>query len=329
MNPRNTIIFGNGIGMSVDSNYFQMKSGLHHVWNNTDLLSSEHKKLIQSVLPKATEESYPESEEMLNDLQKAISASELLSRYETKDAKWLNDHSREIVAVFKRFIHQVALYFQQSNLKLPSDFTNALSSYISTSKSHIAILNYDNLLYDVLCSNQILRGYSGTLIDGFTNNGFNIENLDRRDNVARLGWFLNLHGSPLFVDNMKHSGAYRDFLKADEKCHIVLTHVNHKPAVIETSHILNEYWKRLEIALSESQNIILFGYSGLDTHLNKIITKFYKKEKRVVIIEWEGAGDELDRQLFWIDALYLSSNFSLIRMENILSFQNWSQLFDN
>jgi len=75
---RSTIIFGNGLGMALDPDYFSLKSALYKVWNDTNLLSDAQKRLIQTALPGTSDEVYPEGEEQLNDLQVAIFASELL-----------------------------------------------------------------------------------------------------------------------------------------------------------------------------------------------------------------------------------------------------------
>lgn len=309
--------------MALDSNYFSLKTALHNIWNNSDLLTESHRKLIQSALPRTSNDSYPESEDMLDDLQIAIFASELLQAYESNDVEWLNESSREIVSTFKRFIHQVGLYFQHSNKKLPDEFVNGLCDYIVKTKSHIAVLNYDNLIYDALCSNKILNGWNGILVDGYYSNGFDPKNLNRiGQNIIEKGWFLNLHGSPLFVGNQKLSGARRVFLEPNEKCHIVLTHARHKPSVINNSLILSEYWNRLDRAFKESDVIFLFGCSGEDIHLNETISK-YSKKKDIVIVEWNGAGTSLERSTFWLDTLNWSAIPTVIGLDNVLEFSDW------
>jgi hypothetical protein len=322
MSDRSTIVFGNGLGMAIDPSYFQLKSALYNVWNDPDLLSDGQKKLIQTALPGTSDEVYPESEDQLNELQVAIFASELLKAYETEEAPWLNENSREIVAAFKKFIHQTSHYFHRSGKELPAKFLDPLVEYIKNSKSHVALLNYDNLLYDPLIRTKVMDGYSGTLIDGFLDD-FSPKNLDRYGNKHKtLSWFLHLHGSPLFVGNKKCGGASRAFLEAEEECHVVLTHVTHKPLVIQTSDILSEYWKRFDRALSESESIIVFGYSGLDTHLNEVIAKHGHKD--IAVIEWDGSGDYEQRLSFWKKAFDDAPNLNLIQKKNILEFNYWA-----
>jgi hypothetical protein len=326
MNKRATIIFGNGIGMSLNPQYFNLESGLKLVWDTTDLFTENHKKLIQSVLPNITDKIYPQSEESLGDLQKAIFASETLQAYETPEAEWLNKNSRELAVAFKKYIHDVGIYFQKSGEKLPEIFTDHLSEFIKKTKTHVGVLNYDNLIYEALIGSKVLDGFNGTLIDGFVGGKFSSKNLRRHDyKEKRLGWFLNLHGSPLFIDDRKVSSSFIHFLEPNYKSHIVLTHVNQKRVLISASPILNEYWIRLNQAIKESSHIILFGYSGEDIHLNDIISN-YSLEKKITIIEWSGSGSYIQRFHDWSDKLDWSTNIKLIQLDNILEFTDWDLL---
>lgn len=132
---------------------------------------------------------------------------------------------------------------------------------------------------------------------------------------------MHLHGSPLFIGNNKVMGASRYFLNPEYESHIVLTHVEHKPLIIGSSHILSSYWRRLEKAFEESDQVILFGYSGLDEHLNERI-KLRKEEKKLLIVEWEGAGNESDRRRYWEKKVGFP-RFRLVRLESILEFTEW------
>jgi len=308
--------------MALDPEYFQLKTALRKVWTNTDLLSTVQKELIKSALENTSDEAYPSSEDQLDDLQVALFASELLKGFETPTVEWLNKNSRDVIAAFKRFIHQVSLYFQQYEKELPDEFIDSLSKYILDCRAHVVTLNYDNLLYDPLCRRKILSGFDGALIDGFTGK-FNPTNLVRfGDRVKTLGWFLHLHGSPLFVGDRKLGGAGRAFLEAEEACHIVLTHVAHKLSVIQNSEVLSEYWERFEDALEESSEIIIFGYSGADTHLNKIVSKL-AKEKLIGVVEWDGTGQYSTRLQFWKDTFVDCQFIHLTHSQNVLDFKDW------
>ncbi len=319
--PRSLLIFGNGTGLALDPEYFSLENGLLSVWNNTDHLSEEHKKLILSAIEGTTEENPPSSEDQLDQLQVAIVATEFLCNFEVGGTSWVSPPAKELPSTFKKYIHEVALHFHRSDHELPNEFLEPLSDYIKDTKSHVVTLNYDNLLYDGFKSTKVLDGYRGPLIDGFwATDGFDEEHLDRH-NVKRHGWYMHLHGSPLFIGNHKVMGAGRDFLDPEDESHIVLTHVEHKPLIIGSSHILSSYWRRLEKAFEESDQIILFGYSGLDEHLNERI-KLRKEEKELLIVEWSGAGNEDDRRRCWKERLGFS-RFELVQLDNILEFTAW------
>lgn len=321
--PRLALVFGNGLGMALDSQYFALPSGLRSVWNGSEHFREEHKRLVTSALQGVSADAYPELEEQLDQLQVAIVASEFLRGFESENVKWLSDHSREFPQAFRRFVHEVASYFHDSGKHLPDPFVEPLSSFIKATKSHVAVLNYDNLLYDALKATEVLSGYNGTLIDGFLRAGFDRKNLDRND-PTRLGWYLHLHGSPLFVGNRKLMRDERAFVIPDESSHIVLTHVEHKPLVIASSEILTEYWSRLSKALTEAEKVVLFGYSGCDVHLNKVVAQSCSA-KEIHVLEWSGAGQLDVRAGFWCRELH-GCSIILHQLENLLAFEDWHAL---
>lgn len=321
---RSTVIFGNGLGMALDRDYFPISAGLASVWSGSDYFEAKHKELIKTAVPGLTEDAYPSTEDQLDDLQVAIVASEYLRGLETDNVKWLTDQVRELPEAFRRFIHEVASYYQDQKTPLPLDFKTNLADYLRATKSHVATLNYDNLLYDGLKGHEIFEGYSGVLIDGFHRNGFDADNLNRRRGFQSLGWYMHLHGSPLFVGNQKLMGNERAVFTPDEKSHIVLTHVKHKPLVIESSSILSEYWRRLVTAMQEVEFIVLFGYSGTDRHLNELIAQKCA-QKMLHVIEWEGSGEADVRARYWREKLK-KKDVNLIRLSNILHFRDWSAL---
>ena len=71
----------------------------------------------------------------------------------------------------------------------------------------------------------------------------------------------------------------------------------------------------------ESEVLIIFGYSGLDTHLNEIIKK-NSSNKKIRVVEWIGEDSNSDRLMYW-SQLFNSSNLILTQCENILGFKNW------
>ncbi|CAN0552332.1 unnamed protein product [Ectocarpus sp. 12 AP-2014] len=318
---RSLLIFGNGMGLALNPEYFSLENGLTSVWNDTDHLSEKHKELILSAIEGTTEENPPCSEDQLDQLQVAIIATEYLCNFEVSGTSWVSPEAKELPSTFKKYIHEVALHFHRSGNELPDEFLDPLSDYIKDTKSHVVTLNYDNLLYDGFKSKNVLDGYNGPLIDGFwASAGFDEDHLNRH-NISRHGWYMHLHGSPLFIGNNKFMGAGRDFLDPENESHIVLTHVEHKPLIISSSHILSSYWRRLEKAFEESDQIILFGYSGLDVHLNERI-KLRKEEKELLIVEWSGAGEEDHRRNYWEQKVGFG-RFELVQLDNILEFTAW------
>ncbi len=75
------------------------------------------------------------------------------------------------------------------------------------------------------------------------------------------------------------------------------------------------------MALQESEKIIIFGYSGMDTHLNNLIES-HLADKVLQIIEWNGNVDEHIRKNFWKTQFHCEK-LDLIQKENILEFHDW------
>jgi hypothetical protein len=323
ISKRNTIIFGNGLGMALDNEYFLLESGLKTIWNTSDNLTEDHKRLIRTALPDPNCE-YPKSEEMLADIQLAIFASQILKVIEKGKEEWLSEKSRGLIPAFKKYVHQVGMYFQAGNHELPKKFTYPLSQYLKKTRSHIGVLNYDDLLYNALISTNILNGYYGTLIDGYSNCEFNPKSLDKYRKYD-LGFFLNLHGSPLFVGNRKVYGKEKKNLEANDESHIVLTHSKYKQNIILQSEILSEYWRRLEEALNESEKLVLFGYSGKDDHLNILICTHFK-QKEISVIEWDDGDDLSLRENYWGRQLDREMKNNVMRMSDILGFTDWEKI---
>jgi hypothetical protein len=320
---RSIIVFGNGLGMALDGAYFRLAAGLETVWQGSQHFTQDHKLMVATAVPGVNQHVYPQSEAQLDQLQMAIVASDFLRSFETPQVSWLSDASREFPQAFRAFIHEVAAYFHESSLDLPDSFVTPLANFLSNTKSHVGVLNYDNLLYDAFRRTGITNGYSGSLLDGYRSDGFSPDYMERF-NPSRHGWYLHLHGSPLFVDQRKLMGGDRAFLEPTDQCHIVLTHVAHKPSIIDASPVLSEYWRRLDQAIDEASQVILFGYSGEDIHLNDKL-RSRCGGKRVHVIEWSGAGSSAARIDYWANRLK-GCHGKLHHFDNILDFQGWSSL---
>lgn len=323
MDKRKTLIIGNGLGMALDSDYFSLDKAIQDTWNNEDTLNEDTKKLITNCLPDSSKK-LPQGEDDLENLQLALSSCDLLNELGTSDIHWLSQYGQNFPNAVRKFIFHTASYFHKFEETLPDTFTEPFVKFIKDTKSHVATLNYDNLLYQPLIDSKILYGYNGELVDGFPDSGFELENLDRKYSKT-FGYYLHLHGTPLFInENQKIKKlSQSNLVDIDENSissHIVLTHFKHKESVINNSYVLKSYWHKLYKAFNESIEIILFGYSGLDLHLNNII-KDLNEQIVIKIIEWDGSGSEEDRNKFWSELF--DKDIELIHMSNILEFNDW------
>ncbi|MGQ3892175.1 hypothetical protein [Legionella sp. CNM-4043-24] len=104
--------------------------------------------------------------------------------------------------------------------------------------------------------------------------------------------------------------------------HLVLTHVKHKPMVISSSILLSTYWNYLAKAISESEEIMLFGYSGLDPHLNELLSGFPDLPFKVV--EHANGKIQSDREKFWKDKLQ-THKIQVILRQSVLKFNDWEK----
>lgn len=345
---RKTLIFGNGLGMALDCNYFPLEKAIKHVWNEPGVLSDDCKKLIRLCLPNPKQE-YPSGEHDFDLLQTALISCENLKEIQKEENNgWLTDNGNKFPKEIRSFIYKVAYYFHNPNKKLPDEFINSLIGFIEGEENppHIATLNYDNLLYGpFVCEKHdveredkkhIFDGYNGYMVDGFLRRGFDPENLIRRV-PGNLGYYLHLHGSPLFKtkERIIKKDGLSSFQLEDRgfKSHIVLTHFEHKKKVIADSDLLRTYWEFFDQALDESKEVILFGYSGLDTHLNERIEKRISRDFnsiKIRVIEWNDPKYEEnshDRKNFWKGKLGASNSDILeySSQENILDFRDWKE----
>jgi hypothetical protein len=318
---RKLLIFGNGIGMALDSHHFSLPRALKSVWDADGILTPEQKELICRCIG---HDGAPNGEDELDDLHLAVTSCETLKNIGNGEVHWLSEDGKSFPEMTARYIHKVATDLHNYKGELPTEFVNQLVGFVKDTTSHVATLNYDKLLYISFIENDICNGYDGYLVDGMTvNKGFAEENLERR--VGRdFGYYLHLHGSPLFIEREEKITK----LKRDEltmECdvvgrHIVLTHVKHKPEVIAASNVLSAYWNFLRFAISEVEEVVLFGYSGQDKHLNQLIRP-YVKHIPVKVVEWAGAGDFKDRQDYWKDEF--GANTQVFHLDNILDFRDW------
>ena len=321
---RKTPIFGNGLGMALDATLFSLDDAIGRAWDGEGVFDQETRALVRCCLVDDGDIERPHGEEDLDALQLVVSSCDFLDRMSQGGSHWLSEHGQRFPAAVRKFLYQTALQFHQREVVLPLEFAQPLAAFLHATKSHVATLNYDNLLYQRMIEADVLSGYGGALVDGMLSSGFAPENLERRWGKT-FGYYLHLHGSPLFVDQedvvkkLTHGelGGGDDVVGS----HIFLTHVKHKATVIAASPLLQSYWQYLESALEESEEVILFGYSGLDTHLNELLER--RSPEKIQVVEWEGAGGQDEREAFWRKAL--GKPATVTRMESILCFSGWAE----
>jgi len=321
--PRKTIIFGNGLGMALDPEFFSLDSAIGRTWGG-DVLSEEQKRLVSQCLPPDAYDR-PHGEADMDTLHKALSACDVLNSVGEGRIHWLTPQGQGFPRAVRRFFYYIARGFHRYSDGLPDPFIDALAGFLEETNSHVATLNYDNLIYQPLIEREVLRGYDGALCDGFHDSGCAPDNLERRYNHD-FGYYLHLHGSPLFIDRDR---ATIKLAQGDEPSsgdvvgsHIVLTHVRHKASVIDASEVLFIYWRYFVQAIGESEEVILLGYSGLDVHLNAILQSS-PQHVRFRVVEWNCVGEEAVRVQFWRQRLGREDTV-LVRLPSILNFDGWN-----
>lgn len=333
-----TIIFGNGIGMAVDSVHFNTEKGLESAWN-------EFNATEQSIL------SIGRNQKPINegDLEKHHSIMATCRYLKDAHGEWLAEDGKKFADIYQNYIFKVAKHFFEYDTK-PSDqfnlFIEKLCGFITSqfsddTRCHVVTLNYDKLLYEALINENFLNGYQDEgLVDGIHNNtnGFSPDNLIR--SLHNFGWYLHLHGSPAFrthldgtIDkcNLKHlpdSYANKDTY---HNC-IVLGNACIKKGIINDNILLNSYFNFFIKALNESNKLIIVGYSGLDEHVNFEIRNWISTSPNntIEIVEWQNPDEWMNpneamkkRTCFWRERLYpdgYNKYIPIIWYKNILQY---------
>lgn len=321
---RALLLVGNGLGLAQDSGYFQLESALDYAWNDQANvpLSDDDKNRIARCLNRSSITDAPKSEAELATLQRVIGACDYLNTVGDNTVHWLSDDARSFPDAVKQYFGRAAAYFHQYAGWLPEDFLDSVCAFIDQRNAHVAVLNYDNLLYHPFCVRDVCKGYDGNLVDGFHNAGFHRSNLERlfgRD----FGWYMHLHGSPLFAESIPGTviKLQENELEVNHhlKKHLILSHFTFKPGLIQHSEVLQAYWDYFQTALVESNYIVAFGYSGLDEHVNHVLRERVRSNVPVYIdvVEWDGAGAHPLRHQYWTQLFGKIDR--LIQLPNILT----------
>jgi len=322
-----TFLVGNGLGMDYKSEIFSLASAMSYAW---DLIEdSDDIMLLQNILTLGTA---PETEGQLRNLQRL---------YWHLEGSKLNDENHILTLIDDFFVNIVKQFFSvNSNVIKDCDLINSLVKYIACAGDdkpcHVATLNYDKLLYGSFTNvpaengNTVFGSYK--LIDGFFPDDnrliYNTKQCQKRNPSA--GWYLQLHGSPLFSANTNHNDiepVSQTIVKeniADKeeqflverkirnamRDQIILTDPTFKTAMIEKNKLLSDYWCKFKTILSKTDKLCVIGYGGNDPHVNELVRNQCRsgnKTMRVYIVEWDHKDGSTNnnwfnkekRKLFW------------------------------
>lgn len=284
-----TILVGNGLGKAIDSNHFDLRTGLEVSWNSFDEAAQRIISLGQGQ-PLTSEDDLESHQELMTACRNLVSFGD-----ENTNINWLSDEGVQFPDIYQNFIYRTAKhYFDYASGEAINEFIDnfdSLRNKLSQDNDvvHIATLNYDKLLYGALIDREILAGYRNFgLVDGFHvwDSGFSSDNLRRTH--CNFGWYLHLHGSPVFYtennqvnkvmltegipDNPVNNGRVHD--------HIVLAQTEKKPEIIANSILLQTYGDFFNRALNQSDQLHIVGYGGGDKHVNAAIQQWVLDKKR-------------------------------------------------
>lgn len=339
MNKTITFLIGNGLGKSLDADHFDLKQGMKQGWGRTR--SKKIKSLINKFLGKAA----PTTE---NDLKKIQDCFLKLQSIECQIKDLPHGLKHHIEFNIKKdkeryfeYLFNVSSHFYNypiDETPLPSKFATFMENFClyiekkckDRNTVHVATLNYDGLLYKKFIEKgNIFKGYDGFLVDGITDAGFNKDNLKSRYG-KNFGWYLHLHGSPLFYSDHKkikkntynnNTSSFEEVSYKPGRRHIILCHPKQKYETIQYSEILSEYLEHFKVAITHTDYLVIIGYGGKDTHINEIIKSFLKKEGQIIVIERLEEGEFDERVRLWKDLLCAHDRkFKLIQKTTILDF---------
>lgn len=350
---RKLVVIGNGVGMALCPEKFDLKRVMPSVWKSFCCSEDDkaERELIAHCLKGVDREKGPTQESQLMSAQIAQLGHELISNsvVQNKLGDWFQNKALNYQSTIAKYIYNVASALNENSKEFQSDekfrqFIEGLIPFLGETRSHFATLNYDTLFYSAFNDAQnikskhyrICHGYvkKTCLNDGYRKTGFDETHFDRKGEED-FGYYLHLHGSPLIVDQkgaptkLKRS-ELEDHIPTSAR-HIILSDGALKPFLIERSEVLRLYWRMLSKAIDEVSEIIIFGYGGFDDHLNQLIMDKAEKKNKYVI-EWSGAkhysdgddvleGREISADSYWENRL--GPNTFIKRSDDILEFRSW------
>lgn len=329
--PKQLLIFGNGLGRSIDNDFYSLTRVLQESWADRNVVDEVQKRLICACLDNGVIENDLQAlteEEQLANLQKVLNACDIIARFEERvqsETGWLNEHGQQFPIAIRRYIHDAASRFHDNEMFLPPAFAASLREFVEHARPHIATLNYDDLLYECFTGTPAFTQHM--LRDGFFGGSFNFGTHQERMDLENEGWFLHLHGSPLFVNRNGQPGKIRrsrlnDF-QGNSSTHLVLTNASSKPAVISGSEILSTYWKELRRILDQPLHVTVLGYGGGDLHLNDLLGRTSDRVRIRVVCR---ATDYADPVASWRRTFEPKTPnlIDVVAIENLVEFGDWS-----
>lgn len=297
-----TVFIGNGLGRAIDNSHFDLSNAINTVWNSpkfTNVLTPLVKRNICDCLPmlKGQPPTLPQREDELEALHKVVMSCATINYSHRTPQNILNANGVSFPDSVNFLIRNVAYHFHQAPTLGPgfTTFFDKFKTFIQDNNIHVTTTNYDDILYTSLINDGIMGAdfYKTQLVDGFLGSSltFHEDNLERKFK-NNFGWYLHLHGSPLFysdrrtkeVKKLPKQLAAKNILSPAANMsfeHLVLHHFSQKPEIISGSNLLSVYWDFFNSALDESDTTIVFGYGGFDKHINTEIHRWVIKRKRL------------------------------------------------
>ena len=325
------IIIGNGLGMAIEPEHFNLSKAMERVWNG-DILTREEKTMLGAIEGVCSQNG-PQSEEQLINVQLARDIIPKIFEIvgKTSADKWLTNGALDFPNTRNKYIFHVAKTLFDYDSRINSDeswkkFRDQLISFIKSNKPNIATLNYDGLVYEAILE---IPKSSLYMVDGFIQGSFKSSNYTYVDR----GSYMHLHGTPTFTtEKGSPKKLRRHEIPASDPTvdrHLVLANALQKKEIIGESDLLQQIWQRFETCVKRASEIIFFGYGGEDDHLNRLIMEkaantpkwVMEWKKSPHIMESDNQSTEKKQSDYW--APKLGEDLKFLALDSILDFTEW------
>jgi len=289
------VLIGNGLGRAFHNEGFAIEHLLKRI-------SSELSIPAKAFFAKIFQSGFPENEEELGILEELNDAFDIIDKLPFRtflcDSKSETDvyidesFKKDFVDSFFELKTALLQSIQKSSFQVIEDkrkngyekFSSKLLSFIDNCRPTIGTLNYDNLLFKILCMkyDELLRKN-----DGYTD-GFFTENEEEQTSkrlptfindffswasqARRRPTYLHLHGAYFYtLGNEIEKQSTTDYTPSIENSHLViLTSQKKKIQYVYDSpqDFFRTYSGYFFEKLLDAEHIIIFGYGGRDEYLN-------------------------------------------------------------